>query len=136
MVVGDRRPSAPGALDPDLDVNLIDPPDEGVLGGSEVGRIATAMQAFEERFSGAPVDRVVLEGSSDLALAAILVASKMRIPVAVIPIDAPSPAGNAPRALNRRLVEQLADIVLPDEATALAAWLATPQPPAPSRDEH
>jgi hypothetical protein len=93
------------------------------------------MRAFEDRL-GRAVDRVVLAGSSDLALAAVLVASKMRIPVAALATKAPNPAGSAPGELNRRLIERLADAVLADDATALAAWLEAPRPAAPSRHGH
>jgi hypothetical protein len=137
MVVGDRRLAARAALDDEQGVHLVDPPEEEGFGGeSEIGRIAAAMRAFEDRLGGSAVERVVLAGSSDLALAAMLVASKIRVPVAAIGIDPPSPAGDVPRKLNRRLIEQLADAVLPDDAPTLAVWLAAPQPPAPSRGEH
>ena len=98
--------------------------------------MAVAMRAFEDRLGGARVDRVVLAGSSAPALAAVLVASKLRVPVAALATDAPNRAGGTPDELNRRLIEQLADAVLPDDPTTLAAWLAAPQPPAPSRDAH
>ncbi len=136
IVVGERRLAAQAALDAEPGLHLIDPPDEAVLtGGGEIGRIAAALRAFEERLGSGSVDRVVLVGESDLALAAVLVASKMGIPVAAIATDAPKPRDGGSMDLNRRLIEQLADAVLADDA-ALPAWLATSQPSAPSRREH
>ncbi len=131
MVVGDRRVAAQ-ALDQDL--HLIDPPEDGALGGAgEIGRIAAALRAFEDRL--AAVDRVVLVGSSDLVLAALLVASKLRIPVAAVATDAADP-GDSGSELNRRLIEQLADAVLAGDPEALTAWLAAPPPSAPFRGGH
>jgi pimeloyl-ACP methyl ester carboxylesterase len=136
MVVGDRRLDARAALDAEQGLRLVDPPEVGTLGGgSEIARMAVAMRAFEDRLGGARVDRVVLAGSSDPALAAVLVASKMRVPVAALATDAPNPGGT-PDELNRRLIEQLVDAVLPDDTTRLATWLAAAQPPPPSRDAH
>jgi hypothetical protein len=137
MAVGDPGLASRAALDVERGVHPVDPPDERVLAGaSEIEGIAAAMRAFEDRLGRAPVDRVVLAESSDLALAAVLVASKMRIPVAALASEPPNPAHGNPQELNRRLIEQLADAVLPDDATALATWLEAPRPAAPSRHEH
>lgn len=133
MVVGDGRVAARAALEGEPGLHLIDPPGDGALGGAgEIGRIAAALRAFEGRLAAA--DRVVLVGSSDPALAALLVASKLRIPVVVVATDATDPGGGGSE-LNRRLIEQLADAVAEDPE-ALTAWLAAPPPSAPFRGEH
>jgi|SRR5215211_1760648 len=95
------------------------PPIPGTSGG-EVARIATAMRGFEELLDEGP-DAVLLASCSNLALAALLVATKAGIPVASVENDAEAREGS--RKLNRRLIRQLSDATLAADAAAVAAWL-------------
>ena len=75
--------------------------------GDEVGELAGALLAFERLFSDDSPDAVLLVSASNLALAAVLVATKLQIPVAALVEAVPeSPAlGDEPppyRAARRR----------------------------------
>ncbi len=130
MVVGDLGHAVRAALDADQALHLVEGPDEELLAGAgEIARIAAALRAFEALLGSGSVSRVVVVGDSDPALAAVLVASKVRIPAAAVEGDAPNP-GDGSSALNRRLIEQLADAAFADDAKAIRAWLAAPQQPS------
>ncbi len=134
MVVGGARTRVEARLAGD-GFDLIDGPLEAPAPeGEEVRHIASALRAYEAALGGGAVDGVVLAGSSDGALAAALVATKLRIPVASVDGDDPgSPA--APRSeLNARLIAQLADSVLRDDATVIASWLREAQAGSPGAD--
>jgi UDP-N-acetylglucosamine 2-epimerase len=137
MVVGTAGPGARTALESARRLELVDPPDvRQTAGTSEIGRITAAIRAFEAGLGSLSVQRVVLIGASDLALAAVLVASKLRVPVAAIEAGFRDSAVGEPAGPNRRVIEQLADVVLADDPAALGAWLAGPRPPSSPGDGH
>ncbi len=123
MVVGERRAGVETSLAVD-GIDLVEaPPESPALEGDEVRQVASALRAYEGALGEGAVDGVVLAGSSDGALAALLVATKLRVPVASV--DGADPHSSPePRAeLNARLIAQLADATIRDDATAIAAWL-------------
>ena len=138
MVVGDVRLAARAALDAEPRPASGRPAGRGAARRTPARsrEIAAALRAFERLLGERVGDRVVLVGStSNLALAAVLVASKVRIPVAAVESDAPDP-GDGSSASNRRLIEQLADAAVADDAEAISAWLAAPQQPSGRPVEH
>jgi UDP-N-acetylglucosamine 2-epimerase len=99
-------------------------PPEGTLpaaGGDEVGQIAAALIAFEKLFTDEAPDAVLLVSASNLALAAVLVATKARIPVAGLKEG--TPGDDRLSGMNRRLIGQLADATVIPDAGAIVAWL-------------
>ena len=97
-------------------------PSEGARGaadGEGVGDLAAALIAFERLLAGDPPDAVLLVSATDLALAAVLVASKLRIPVAAA-LAEPAEDHDASK-LNARLIEQLADGTFGDDSRTIAA---------------
>ena len=85
---------------------------------SELTEIASALREFEQLMSRDGPDAVLLGSASNQALGALLVASKLGVPVARlegVPGEGASP-------INRRVIEQLADATLAGEAEAIAAW--------------
>ncbi|HMC05824.1 MAG TPA: hypothetical protein VKG89_00360 [Solirubrobacterales bacterium] len=91
------------------------PPGEG-----GIAALAGGIVALERLLADRPANAVVLEGDSDAALAALIVASKLEVPVARV-------AGPRPRAgptdLNWRLIASLADAELAEDAETVAAWV-------------
>jgi hypothetical protein len=88
--------------------------------GDQVGELAGALLAFDRLLSDDPPDGVLLVSASNLALAAVLVAAKLQVPVATLAEEAPEgPASD----LNRRLVEQLADGTVADDPATIATSL-------------
>jgi UDP-N-acetylglucosamine 2-epimerase len=85
---------------------------------SELTEIATALREFEALLAGDGPDAVLLGSASNQALAALLVASKLGVPVARLG----GAAGEAASSINGRVIEQLADATLADEAEAITAW--------------
>ena len=84
-LVGDKRPAVRASLEAEEEVELIGPPGAFVFDGDgEIPQLAAALRAFESQFDEERVDRVVLADSSDLSLAAVLVATKMLIPVGAL----------------------------------------------------
>jgi hypothetical protein len=121
MIVGERgHPHAlAGALEA-AGVELERPPDRlGATHGDEVGELAAALIALEGLMAGDAPDALLLVSASNLALAAVLVAAKFQIPVAALAQAPPQDRS----ALNRRLIEQLADRTVPDDAETIAASL-------------
>jgi UDP-N-acetylglucosamine 2-epimerase len=99
-------------------------PPEGALPAAEddeVGQIAAGLFAFEKLFAEDAPDAVLLVSASNLALAAVLVATKARIPVAGLE-DGMRPDDRL-AGLNRRLIGQLADATIIADAGTIAAWL-------------
>lgn len=96
------------------------PPAEAAPGpdAGELTEIATALREFETLLAGDGPDAVLLGSASNQALAALLVASKAGVPVARLG----GPRGEAASSINGRVIEQLADATLADEAAAIAAW--------------
>ena len=90
----------------------------GASDGDQVGELAAALIAFDRLFAGDPPDAVLLVATTDLTLAAVLVASKLRIPVAAL--AEAGPEGGTPE-LNALLIERLADGTVGDDAEAIAA---------------
>jgi UDP-N-acetylglucosamine 2-epimerase len=121
LIVGEKgRPHAlAGALETEgVDVER---PPKGAFGAphdDQVGELAAALLAFERLFADGAPDAVLLVSTSNLALAAVLVASKLQIPVAGLEEGAPGEA-----ELNRRLIEQLADRTVAADAETIAASL-------------
>jgi hypothetical protein len=128
MVVGEARAPVEAGLGSDQ-FDLIDAPlDAPATDGEEVRGIASALRAYEAALDGGAVDRVVLAGSSDGALAAAIVATKLRVPVASVGGDDDPGSPSEPRSeLNARLIAQLADTVLRDDATVISSWLRDAQ---------
>jgi len=89
--------------------------------GDEVAEIATALIAFERLFADDPPDAVLLVSTSNLALAAVLVATKARIPVAGLRTWTED--RDRLSELNRRLIAQLADATVADDPATIAASL-------------
>jgi len=134
--VGDERPAVRAALEAEGEVELVEPPE--ALAASRDGQIAelaAALRAFERLFGDERVERVVLVGSSNVNLAAVLVATKMLIPVGALQ-DANRGMAEGPLAMNGRLIEHLADVALDEDAGVVAAWLREPQQRSQSEAEH
>lgn len=99
-------------------------PPEGALpgaGGDEIGQLADALLAFERLFGREAPDAVLLVSASNLALAAVLVATKARIPV--VGLEEGSPEEGVAPSMNGRLIAQLADAVVAADAATIAASL-------------
>jgi hypothetical protein len=132
MVVGERRAGVETALAA-AGIDLVPaPPESPSPEGDEVRLLASALRAYEGALGGGAVDGVVLAGSSDGALAALLVATKRGVPVAFLDGDDPSSPAETRSELNARLIAQLADAALRDDATAIAAWLREAQAASPA----
>jgi UDP-N-acetylglucosamine 2-epimerase len=124
LIVGEngRRHDLAGMLETEgLDVGR--PPESSVPGpvGNDVAEIATALIAFERLFAEDAPDAVLVVSTSNLALAAVLVATKTRIPVAGLRTGAED--RDRPSELNRRLIAQLADATVSDDPATIAASL-------------
>jgi hypothetical protein len=85
---------------------------------SELTEIATSLREFETLLARHRPDAVLLGSASNQALAALLVASKAGVPVARLG----GAAGEAASSINGRVIEQLTNATLADEAEAIAAW--------------
>ena len=86
LIVGERRAARmtlAGALETE-GVDVRRPPEASLPepAGDEVAQIARGLSAFEKLFADEAPDAVLLVSTSNLALAAVLVATKIRIPVA------------------------------------------------------
>jgi UDP-N-acetylglucosamine 2-epimerase len=133
-LVGDQRPAVRAGLEAAEGVDLVGSPE--TEGDGEIPRLAASLRAFESLFEGQRVDRLVVVGSSDPSLAAVLVATKMLVPVAALESpDGDRDEAGAPR-MNARLIEHLADAALADDEAALAAWLRDSQQPSQAPAEH
>jgi UDP-N-acetylglucosamine 2-epimerase len=99
-------------------------PPEGVLPAApadEVGQIAGGLIAFEKLFAEDAPDAVLLVSASNLALAAVLAATKAQIPVASL--EQRAQGQESLSEINRRLIDRLADVRVADDAGAIAASL-------------
>jgi UDP-N-acetylglucosamine 2-epimerase len=93
-----------------------DPPRGG--GPEEIAELATDLREFEEVLGDHGSDAALLASDSPTALAAVLVATKVGVPVARLrPTD-----GTADDGANARLIRQLADAALPPEPAAIVEW--------------
>ena len=88
--------------------------------GDQVGELAAALIAFERLLADEPPDAVLLVSTTNLALAAVLVAAKLQIPVAAHVKAAPDDGASE---LNARLIERLADATVGDDAARIDAAL-------------
>jgi UDP-N-acetylglucosamine 2-epimerase len=87
----------------------------------EVGQIAAGLIAFEKLLSEDAPDAVLLVSASNLALAAVVAATKAQIPV--LGLQPGARGQDSPSEINRRLIERLADVTVADDARAIAASL-------------
>jgi UDP-N-acetylglucosamine 2-epimerase len=126
LIVGENGqvPGLDGALEAE-GVEVERPP-AGTLpsSGDDVAQIAAALIALERLLTEEGPDAVVLTSTSNVALAAVLVATKLRIPVAGL-VNAPN-GEDSLSEMNRRLIEQLADAMVAYDAVAIAAWVRDP----------
>jgi hypothetical protein len=121
LIVGESGGDLGDALQRD-GVEVLEAPDVAEAGEDQVEQIAAGLRAFEGLLSVNPVDGVALVGSSGPVVAALLVATRLRVRVAAIETKA-APEEGAAGEMNRRLVGRLADAIIPDDPSALAAWL-------------
>lgn len=96
---------------PDLDL--------GVGSGSHAVQTAAVMVGLEEEFTRSRPDLVMVYGDINSTLAAALVAAKLRIPVAHVEAGLRSFDMSMPEEVNRRLVDQLSDLLLVTSAEAV-----------------
>ena len=87
-------------------------------GREEIAAIASELREFERILGEGGPDAVVVASDSNASLAAVLVASKLRTPVAGI-----EPAGSERHGVNARLIRRLSDAELAPEAAAISNWL-------------
>jgi UDP-N-acetylglucosamine 2-epimerase len=124
VIVGEKgRPHAlAGALETG-GVDVERPPKSafGAAHDDQVGELAAALIAFERLFADDAPDAVLLVSTSNLALAAVLVATKLQIPVAAL-VEAAQDESRVSE-MNWRLIEQLADGTVTDDAGTIAASL-------------
>jgi hypothetical protein len=121
VIVGELPPAVRKALEDD-GFAVVDPPEAGLEGNcGGVEEVAAGMRAFEGLFGRSTLGALLLAGSSDLALAGLLVATKLQIPVASVDHE------ERDHPVNSRVIEQLADASLADEAQAIAKWLRDSQ---------
>ena len=125
LIVGEQGRPHPlaGALET-AGVDVERPPDSApgaAQGGDQVGELAAALIDFERLFAEGAPDAVLLVSASNLALAAVLVATKRQIPVAGL--EQGAQGEDRTSELNRRLIEQLADRTVGDDAGTIAASL-------------
>ena len=124
VIVGEK--GRPHALARALETGGVDverPPKSafGAAHDDQVGELAAALIAFERLFAGDAPDAVLLVSTSNLALAAVLVATKLQIPVAAL-VEA-TRNDDRMSEMNWRLIEQLADGTVSDDAGTIAASL-------------
>ena len=91
---------------PTPDINL------GVGSGSHAAQTAAIMVGLEELMMAAPPELVVVYGDVNSTVAAALVAAKLHIPVAHVEAGLRSFDMTMPEEVNRRLTDQLSDLLL------------------------
>ena len=113
---GEGAAALAGGLDGE-DIVIERRPDEAVpaSGPDEIGALARALREFEETLSAGGPDAVLVSSDSSAALSAVLVATKLRTPVAAIERE--------PGGVNGRLIRQLSDVRLAPEPAAISNWL-------------
>jgi hypothetical protein len=126
IVVGERGRQIEAGLSAQDGVELVSPRD-AVSDRGDVAELAAALRAYEALLEREGPERVVIAGSCDSAIAAVLVATKMRIPVGAVSGTGESGQDGSSR-VNSRLIEQLADASLDGDPSAIAAWLDDPRP--------
>jgi UDP-N-acetylglucosamine 2-epimerase len=103
---------------PEPDVNL------GVGSGSHASQTAAIMVALEKEFIGRSPELVMVYGDVNSTIAAALVAAKLHIPVAHVEAGLRSFDMTMPEEVNRRLVDQLSNLLFvtsPEAVGHLAA---------------
>lgn len=90
---------------PEPDVNL------GVGSGSHAAQTAAIMVALEKEFIERSPELVMVYGDVNSTIAAALVAAKLRVPVAHVEAGLRSFDMTMPEEVNRRLVDQLSDLL-------------------------
>ncbi|GLY28466.1 UDP-N-acetylglucosamine 2-epimerase (non-hydrolyzing) [Kineosporia sp. NBRC 101731] len=100
-----------GLPEPDLDL--------GVGSGSHAGQTAAVMTGLEKVFLEHQPDLVVVYGDINSTLAAALVAAKLVIPVAHVEAGLRSFDMTMPEEVNRRVTDQLSDLLLVTSADAV-----------------
>jgi UDP-N-acetylglucosamine 2-epimerase (non-hydrolysing) len=122
MIVGeDGQPDRLAEALRSREIAVERPPAEPVPAAGEAAKVAAAMRAFEELLTGHRPNALLLASSSNSALAALLVATKLGIPVARLEGGADDSSGS--RGVNPRLIRQLADTALAADPEAIAVWL-------------
>jgi UDP-N-acetylglucosamine 2-epimerase len=124
LIVGeDDRPHGLGEALETEGVDVGRPPKDSLPepATDEVAQIARGLIVFEELFADDAPDAVLLVSTSNLALAAVLVATKARIPVAGLRTWTQDQAHLS--ELNRRLIVQLADATVADDPATITASL-------------
>ena len=113
---GEGAAALAGGLDGE-DIVMERRPDEPVpaSGSDEIGALAHALREFEETLSAGGPDAVLVSSDSSAALSAVLVATKLRTPVAAI-----ERAGREPGGVNGRLIRELSDVRLAPEPAAIS----------------
>ncbi|MEK6326842.1 MAG: hypothetical protein AABM66_04855 [Actinomycetota bacterium] len=123
LIVGEQGPphELAGALEA-AGVNVEAPPERvrDTSRGDEIAELASALVAFDRLLSDDPPDALLLVSASNLALAAVLVAAKLRIPAAAMVEGA---RDGRTFELNRRLVEQLSDSTVGSDPATIVASL-------------
>jgi UDP-N-acetylglucosamine 2-epimerase len=124
LVIGEmRRPHAlAGALE-NAGLGVERPPKSALPAaqGDQVGELAAALIAFERLLTDDAPDAVLVVSTSNLALAAVLVATKLQIPVAAL-VEAAQDEDQTSE-MNRRLIERLADGTVGDDDGTIVASL-------------
>src|ERR687888_49648 len=90
MIVGGntRQEAFARALEAE-EIEVSRPPERlAAPNGNEIEQVAASMVAFEEVLTGDPPDAVVLASASNVALGAVLVATRLLIPVVTLEDDA------------------------------------------------
>ncbi|TMK72235.1 MAG: UDP-N-acetyl glucosamine 2-epimerase [Actinobacteria bacterium] len=98
-----------------------------VDGTQEIAEIAGDLREFERALEAGSVDAVLIASDSPAALAAVIVATKMGVPVAslLVPDEASGDGANA------RVIRQLADAALAPDAEAIMEWARDGYPARP-----
>jgi len=87
-------------------------------GREEIAAVANELREFERAIGEGGPDALLVASDSSASLAAVLVATKHRIPVAGIDSGARERAG-----VNARLIRRLSDAELAPEPAAIVSWL-------------
>jgi hypothetical protein len=87
-------------------------------GPDEVGQIAEDLRELEQVLGRSRPDAVLVASDSSAALAAVLVATKLEVPVARLEIPGTDSDGR-----NAGLIAQLADAVLAPEPSEIVDWI-------------
>ena len=119
LIAGDDVSAGPAAkaLEGEgFDVLRAEDAEPGEAGDGELSPLAARLLELESRLEASPVEAAVVTDASDDSLAAVLVATKVPVPVGF--------AGEGAEAsVNGRVISHLADERLAPEPAAAVAWL-------------